>query len=126
MTAIEHGKERRQHQRIDIDSGAFALLRSGGMEVLGSIKDISAGGISLSHIDENDGFNDDLSIISVKLMSETLCYENFSGRNVWSKKEEGGFISAMVQMKHRGIEFAQLDNEKQLQLQNFINSLTRK
>jgi len=122
MASEATGIDRRQHKRYDIASGGFALLRSNGTEVLGLIKDISTGGLSLSHIDDNREINE-LSRVAIKLISKKNCYERFSGRSIWSKKEEGNFATATVKMKHRGVEFEQLNNEMQLQLNEFITSL---
>ena len=125
MTSIATGKDRRQHERYDIASGGFALLQTNDTEVLGSIKDISAGGLSLSHIDDNEEVSE-LSIISINLMSEKIYYEQFSGRSIWSKKEESGFATSMVKTKRRGIEFEQLNNKMRIQLNEFIDSLNKK
>ena len=124
MTFIEQEKDKRQHKRYDISSGAFALLKWNGSEVLGSIKDISTGGLCLSHIDDNEDL-EALSRIRVKLISEKICYENFIGRNIWSTNEEDDFTTAMVKMKRRGIEFGRLNDELQLQLKEFINTLEK-
>ena len=124
MTFIEQEKDKRQHKRYDISSGAFALLKWNGSEVLGSIKDISTGGLCLSHIDDNEDL-EALSRITVKLISEKICYENFIGRNIWSTNEEDDFTTAMVKMKRRGIEFGRLNDELQLQLKEFIDTLEK-
>jgi len=124
MTLIEQEKDKRQHKRYDISSGAFALLKWNGSEVLGSIKDISTGGLCLSHIDDNEDL-EALSRITVKLISEKICYENFIGRNIWSTNEEDDFTTAMVKMKRRGIEFGRLNDELQLQLKEFIDTLEK-
>ena len=122
MTSIATGKDRRQHKRYDIASGGFALLQSKDNEVIGSIKDISTSGFCLSHIDGNEEINEH-SRIAINLISGKICSEQFNGRNIWSKKERGGFPTAMIKMKRRGIEFEQLSNEIQLQLNEFISSL---
>ncbi len=121
MKVTEKKKDERKHKRYDIASGAFALLKWNGAEVLGSIKDISRGGLSLSHIDDDENL-EALARITVNLISEKVCYENFIGRSIWSKKKEGAFTTAMVKMKLCGIEFGQIDEEKQLQLKEFIDS----
>lgn len=125
MTPDVKGKERRQHTRYDITGGAFALLKWNGSELLGSIKDISAGGFSLSHIDDNEGLRH-LAMITIDLISEKTYHENLVGRNIWSKKEAGGFTTAMVKMKRCGIEFVELNKDTQLQLDTFIDSVVKK
>jgi c-di-GMP-binding flagellar brake protein YcgR len=123
MTTIATEKERRQHKRYDIDSGGFALIRSNGSEVLGSIKDISAGGFSLTHIDDCVDMAE-LSSLAISLISEKSCFEQFcSGRSIWSKREESQFNETKVKMRCCGVEFEQLNNEKQTQLNQFIDSL---
>ena len=124
MTFIEQEKDKRQHKRYDISSGAFALLKWNGSEVLGSIKDISTGGLCLSHIDDNEDL-EALSRIRVKLISEKICYENFIGRDLCTTNKEDDFTTAMVKMKRRGIEFGRLNDELQLQLKEFINTLEK-
>ena len=91
MTSIATGKDRRQHKRYEIAGGGFALLQLNDEEVLGSIKDISTGGLSLSHIDNNEETNG-LPSIDINLISKKTCYEHFTGRNIWGKKESGGFL----------------------------------
>jgi hypothetical protein len=115
---------KRKHKRYNIKSGAFALLKSDEFEILGSIKDISTGGLCLSHIDENKKLNG--SEITVNLISENKCYENFPGRNVWNNEEDGGFMAAMVKMRRRGLKFEYLNPDKELELQKFIDALIEK
>ena len=123
MTSITTEKDRREHKRYDIDSGGFALIRSNGSEVLGSIKDISAGGFSLTHIDDCEDMAE-LSSLAISLISEKSCFEQFcSGRSIWSKREENQFSETKVKMRCCGVEFEQLNNEKQIQLNQFIDSL---
>jgi hypothetical protein len=125
MTSIATEKDRRQYKRYNITSGGFALLQFDDTEVLGSIKDISAGGLSLSHIDDNVEINE-LSRISINLISERSCNKQLHGRNLWSKKEDGAFTTSMVKMKRRGVEFEQLDNKMLIQLSEFIDTLNKK
>ncbi len=124
MTLTATEKDRRQHKRYDIAGGGFALLQSNGAEVLGSIKDISTGGLSLSHIDNNEEING-FSSIDINLASEKTCYEHFTGKNIWDKKEKGGFTPALVEMKQCGIQFEQLNHDMQLKLNEFIDSLDK-
>jgi hypothetical protein len=51
MTLTESIIDRRQHKRYALDSGGFSLIQANDKEVIGTIKNISAGGLSLSHID---------------------------------------------------------------------------
>ena len=125
MTSIATGKDRRQYKRYDIASGGFALLKANDTEVLGSIKDISAGGLSLSHIEDNEEINE-LSIFSINLISEKNSIKQLNGRSLWSEREENFFATSIVKMKRRGIEFEQLNNEKRAQLNEFISSLNKK
>ena len=125
MDSITAGKDRREHERYEVDSGGFALIRSDDTEVLGSIQDISAGGLSLSHIDDS-GNIPELSSLAIDLISEKLCAEHFNGKSIWSKSVEDEVSTAMVKMKCCGIQFEQLDNELRLQLLNFIESLSIK
>ncbi len=120
-----NSNRKRQYKRYNITSGGFALLQFDDTEVLGSIKDISAGGLSLSHIDDNVEINE-LSRISINLISERSCNKLLHGRNLWSKKEDGAFTTSMVKMKRRGVEFEQLDNKMLIQLSEFIDTLNKK
>ena len=124
MKAAEEQKNERKHKRYNLASDAFALLKWNGAEVLGSIIDISKGGLSVSHIDNNEDL-EALARITVNLISEKVCCENFIGRSIWIKKEEGAFTSARVQMKQCGIEFGQINEENQVQLKEFIDSLKK-
>jgi hypothetical protein len=124
MTEKDDDQEQRRHKRYNIKSGAFALLKSNDLEILGSIKDVSNGGICLAHIDENQELEGDK--ITVNLISEGTCYENFPSKNIWDREEEGGFVAAMVKMRRRGVQFEKLTQEKQLQLDDFIETMTKK
>jgi len=124
MSKDDQSQNNRNHKRYNIKSGAFALLKSDEVEILGSIKDISVGGLCLSHIDECEEFNG--SEIKVNLISEKDCYENFPSKAIWNKQEDGGFMAAMVKMRRRGIQFEHLTPEKQIQLNEFIDLLTKK
>ena len=124
MSKEDHSQNNRNHKRYNIKSGAFALLKSDTVEVLGSIKDISVGGLCLSHIDENEELKG--PEITVNLISEKNCFENFPSKAIWNKQEDGAFMAAMVKMRRRGIQFEQLTAEKQLQLSEFIDTLTKK
>ena len=125
MNTTGTGQERRQHKRYDIASGGFALLRSSDAEVLGSIRDISAGGLSLSHIDDDEGIRED-SRLDINLISEKICFKKLHGRNVWSKRETSYFATSKIKMKCCGIAFEQLNEDMQDQLSQFIVSLKKK
>jgi hypothetical protein len=124
MTEKDDDQEQRRHKRYNIKSGAFALLKSNDMEILGSIKDVSNGGICIAHIDENQELKG--AKITVNLISDDTCYEDFPSKKIWDREEEGGFIAAMIKMKRRGVQFEQLSKEKQLQLDDFIKTMTQK
>jgi hypothetical protein len=122
MTSTETMKDRRQHRRYDPDSGGFALIRSDDTEVLGSIKNISAGGLSLSHIDDCQEVAE-LSSLAINLISEKLYAQEFKGKSIWNSNEEASFSTSRVNMKCCGIAFEQLNNEMQTQLNQFITAL---
>lgn len=121
MTEDNNSNNQRNQQRYSIKSGAFALLTSNDQEILGSIKDISRNGLCLTHIDEHDDFNG--SRITINLISEKKCFENFPCRIIWNKKEEGGFRTAMIKMRCRGIKFEDLEPDKEQELYQFIDAL---
>ena len=125
MNTTGTGQERRQHKRYDIASGGFVLLRSNDTEVLGSIRDISTGGLSLSHIDDDKGLREDARL-DINLISEKICFKKLHGRNVWSKRETSEFVSSQIKMKCCGIAFEQLNDDMQDQLSQFIISLKKK
>ena len=122
MNTSDTKRERRQHERYDVVNGSFALLQSQDLELLGSLRDISAGGLSLSHIDDNEELTDH-SRLAINLISEEICSEKLNGRAVWHKKEESGFTTTMIKMKSCGIAFEDLTGEMQTQLSKFIASL---
>jgi len=124
MIATEQGKEKRQHQRYNIASGAFALLLWNGSEILGAVKDISYGGLCVSHIDDS-GELQNLTGLTINLISGKTCHENFHGKCVWNKKEKGGFATSMVKMKRCGIAFGVLDTEQKQHLADFIDRITK-
>ena len=122
MTLTESIIDRRQHKRYALDSGGFALIQANDTEVIGTIKDISAGGLSLSHIDNCEEITQ-LSSFYINLISEKLYSEKIQCRSIWSSKEEGGFTTSRVHMRCCGIAFEQLNNKMRAQLNEFITSL---
>ena len=125
MASIKKDNNRRKHKRYNIGNGGFALLRNHGKEVLGSIRDISSGGLCLSYMDEEDTI-DNNSRITINLVAENIYYEKYSGRSIWSQKEKDGFSTALVKMKSRGIQFEHLSEKMQAQLNKFIDWLMNK
>jgi hypothetical protein len=125
MTSTETYRDRRQHKRYTLDSGGFALIHANDTEVLGTIKNISAGGLSLSHIDDCEEIAEHSSL-AINLISEKLYAEQILSKSIWSSKEEGGFTTSRVNMKCCGIAFEQLNNEIRDQLNEFITSLSDK
>jgi hypothetical protein len=121
----KHSQVKRKHKRYNINSGAFVLLKSEEVEILGSIKDISSGGLSMSHIDENKELNGS-DKISVNLISENTCCDLFSSRTIWNSVEDGGFMAAMVKMRRRGVKFEHLNPDKEIELKKFIDALIEK
>jgi hypothetical protein len=95
------------------------MLQFDDTEVLGSIKDISDGGLSLSHIDDNVEINE-LSRISINLISEISCNKLLHGRNLWSKKEDGAFTFlcfSLLLVFQIQIHFVRLSRRQVLQKQ---------
>ena len=125
MTSTETYRDRRQHKRYTLDSGGFALIHANDTEVLGTIKNISAGGLSLSHIDDCEEIAEHSSL-AINLISEKLYAEQIPGKSIWSSKEEGGFTTSRVNMRCCGIAFEQLNSEMRAQLNEFITSLSDK
>lgn len=124
MAQYSYRPNKREHNRHIIQNDVFVLLRQNDFEILGSIQDISDGGLCLFHIDENEVI-DDNSLLSIQLISDKVS-EQFNGKSVWSKKEEGGFATALVKMKHRGIKFEKLNEKMQAQLEEFIEYMINK
>ncbi len=116
--------DKRRHKRYKLASGGFALLQAKDNEVLGSIVDISDGGLCLLHIDGAESILED-SPVAINLISDDIYYKQFSGRSIWSKKEKGGFSTALVKMKRRGIQFEDLSQKMQGQISKFIDSLKK-
>ena len=117
--------ERRQHKRYALDSRGFALIQANDTEVLGTIKNISAGGLSLSYIDNCEEIIE-LTSLHINLSSENIYAEKIQSRSIWTSKEEGGFTTSRVHMRCCGIAFEQLNNEMRAQLNEFITSLSGK
>ncbi|MHC4930246.1 MAG: PilZ domain-containing protein, partial [Planctomycetota bacterium] len=88
----------------------------------GTIKNISAGGLGLSHIDNCEEITE-LSSLYINLISEKLYSEKIQCRSIWSSKEEGGFTTSRVHIRCSGIAFEQLNNKMRAQLNEFITSL---
>ena len=90
--------------------------------VLDTIKNISAGGFSLTYIDNCEEIIELLSL-HINLISENIYAEKIKSRSIWTSKEEGGFTTSRVLMRCCGIAFEQLNNEMRAQLNELITSL---
>ena len=90
--------ERRQHKRYALDSRKFTLIQANDTDLLGTIKNISAGGLSLTYIDNYLEIIE-LSSLHINLISENIYAEKIQSRSIWSSKEEGGFTTSRVHMR---------------------------
>jgi c-di-GMP-binding flagellar brake protein YcgR len=118
----EYSNNRRVHKRYSLDGGGFALIQTDNAEIVGSIRDISAGGICVTHINGDTSIPEHAPLV-INLISENAYNDKFRGVSRWSCKEEGGFSTSMVNMKRCGIQFENLSNKMQDRLNTFIDTL---
>jgi c-di-GMP-binding flagellar brake protein YcgR len=123
MNVNKKQNERRQYERHKLSSDVIVLLQSENVELLGTLEDISLGGMRMKHIDDNE-----TSLPSPEVEIDFLVDEpgdhGYLGKNIWNMHQKSEFSVSNVDMKQRGVKFKKLSKIQIEQLNEFIVQYT--
>lgn len=112
--------DRREHKRSLVTNGVTAVLIASSPEVIGSVIDISMGGIQIAY-HEQKNTNINLSQLKVDLISDDRFVEAIPCKNAWNCKPMDSALSAAGNLRQCGIEFLDLTPNQAFLLRGFIN-----
>ena len=110
--------EKRKHKRFIAREGAFAVMTP-GYKNLGLIKNISKGGLAYRHIADGNKINS-LYKLDIFLSKEDFYLTDIPFKTVSLFNEGSEFPYSFVSMKHRCIQFGQLNPDQEQMLDYFI------
>jgi hypothetical protein len=116
--------EKRKHERFIVREGAFAVMTPGHKN-LGLIKNISKGGLAYRHIADGNKTNG-LYKLDIFLSTKHFYLKDIPFKTVSVFNEESEFPYSFVLMKHRCIQFGQLNPDQKQMLDYFIINHTIK
>lgn len=120
MSRKKRMKERRAYQRFRTQEGTYAVFGPHSSRI-GQIMDISMGGIAFHYMagQEPNG-RDDMSIF---LAESSFYLKKISFETIWDKETRRVPFSS-INMRRRGIAFADLSDDQRSQLEHFIENHT--
>ena len=121
MNSIRTTKERRRYKRYRFMGGGIALIPLQSATVLGSIKDISVGGVGVTYIDEGITLNES-SVLKADMLENKFYCKEINCKNVWDRKVENDYPLITVKMRQGGLEFAELSPDQLSQIKNLIKT----
>lgn len=111
--------EQRRCERIQIDDGAIAMLRSNSFSVVGEVKDISLSGIRLSYIDRGVEQHD-LSSLNLLLKKGDFFLPDIKCEVVWDRVRENLSTHRLIIVVECGLHFDNLTPEQTALLESFL------
>ena len=115
--------ELRQHERAHVQTIIVGMFNSGESVTIGSIADISLGGVKLTY-HELKMVTDDNSIHSIDLIADNLNLVDIPCEYVWDVNVEKESESKVSELKQCGIQFGKLTPNQTFLLRGFINRYT--
>ena len=110
--------ERRQHERASVQTIVVGILNSDEPVAIGSITDISLGGVRFTY---NEQAEAPASYQSIDLIGDDFHMEDISCKNTWDGKIETSTFFKSTDLKQCGIQFENLTPNQIFLLRNFIN-----
>ena len=120
MKKSRESTELRQHERASVQTIVVGILNSGESITIGSIADISLGGVKLTY-QELKMVPDDNSIHSIDLIADSYNLIDIPCENVWEVNVEKEPESKVSDLKQCGIQFGKLTTNQNFLLRSFIN-----
>ena len=112
--------ERRQHERACMQNFVVGILNSGEPITIGSITDISLGGVRCTYNDLRMVSNDS-PIHSIDLIADGYYLVDVPCEYVWDVKVETESHSKLTDLGQCGIQFGKLPPNQIFLLRSFIN-----
>ena len=89
--------------------------------LLGSIRDISIGGVGVTYIDEGAKLNESSGLKADMLEDKLYCKE-IQCKSVWDREVVNDFPLITVSMRQGGLQFVDLSPDQLSQLKGFIKN----
>ena len=115
--------ELRQHERVSVQTIIVGMLNSGESIMIGSIADISLGGVKFTY-HELKMVTDDNSIHSIDLIADSHNLVDIPCEYVWDDTVETETDSKLTDLRQYGIQFGKLTPNQFFLLRSFINLYT--
>ena len=112
--------ERRQHERSSVQNFVVGILNSGESVTIGSITDISLGGVKFTY-HELKMAPDDSPIHSIDIIADNHNLVDIPCEYVWDDTVETESDSKLTDLRQCGIQFGKLTPNQKLLLRSFIN-----
>ena len=112
--------ERRQHERSSVQNFVVGILNSGEPVAIGSITDISLGGVRCTY-DELRMAPDDNPFHSIDLIADNHYLGDIPCECAWSVNLETESFSKLTNLRQYGIQFGKLTPNQFFLLRSFIN-----
>jgi c-di-GMP-binding flagellar brake protein YcgR len=119
MAESVYYSDRRQFKRALASQGATAVLITSSPEVIGSIVDISMGGVKITYHNQKDT-DLDYSELKVDLISDDRFVEAIPCKNAWDREAEVVLPHEAGDLRQCGIEFMELTPNQAFLLKGFI------
>jgi hypothetical protein len=113
--------ERRQHERTHVQTIVVGMLNSGESVTIGSIVDISMGGVKFTY-HELKIAPDDSPIHSIDLIADNQNLLDIPCESVWDDIVETESDSKLTDLRQCGIQFGKLTPNQTFLLKSVINS----
>ncbi|MBW2521460.1 MAG: PilZ domain-containing protein [Deltaproteobacteria bacterium] len=111
--------ERRKHKRASVESVVVGILNSGDPVAIGSINDISLGGVKCTY-NELRMAPDVSPINSIDLIAGTHYLVDIPCEYAWNDRMEPDPPSELTNVRRCGIQFGKLSEKQLLLLKSFI------
>jgi len=112
--------ELRQHERAHVQTIVVGMLNSGDSVTIGSIADISQGGIKFTYHELKIAPDDSL-IHSIDLIADNHNLADIPCEYVWDDTIETESDSQLTDLRQCGIKFGKLTPNQTFLLRSFIN-----
>ena len=116
-------REQRRHERASMQTIVIAMLSSGESLTIGSIADISLGGVKFTY-HELKVAPDDSPIQSIDLIADSHNLVDIPCEYVWDETVDTGSDSKLTHLRQCGIQFGKLTPNQIFLLRGFINNMT--
>ncbi len=112
--------ERRQHKRASAQYIVLGIINSGEIETIGSIIDISPGGVKITY-DELRMVPNDTPIYSINLIVDNYYLLDIPCEYAWNDIVETEPHSKLTNLRQCGIRFGTLSPSQTFLFESFIN-----